>query len=68
MSLFKKKVAVKPVPEECKGFDIAVDSSTGERLIGFREPNSRKLYYPELVTSEKDIKDYYSKYGIPYTK
>jgi endonuclease III-like uncharacterized protein len=43
-----------------------VESSTctGEKTIGFYEPKTKRLLYSELVTSSKDIENFYAKYGI----
>lgn len=68
MGLFKRSKVVQAIPDDVRGCSIAIDDSTGEKLIGFKKPDSRKLQYTELVTSEKDIKAYYEKYGVPYTK
>ena len=56
MGIFKKKT-VKPVPEECRGMEIKIMSSTctGEKTIGF---------YPELVKSDSDVEAFYEKYGL----
>lgn len=50
MGIFKKKT-VKPVPEECRGMEIKIMSSTctGEKTIGFYNRNTREIMYPELV-------------------
>ena len=60
MGIFKKKT-VKPVPEECRGMEIKIMSSTctGEKTIGFRE-----IMYPELVKSDSDVEAFYEKYGL----
>lgn len=65
MSLFGKRRTVIPVPKECEGLDIRVESSvcTGERVIGFRDPRSGKLLCSELVRSDDDITAFYAKYG-----
>lgn len=64
--LFKRRKECKPLPEECIGLEVRVESSicTGEKTIGFYEPHSKKLIYSELVTSQKDVDDFYSKYDI----
>jgi hypothetical protein len=61
----KKHHAV-PVPSECAGLEVKVESSicTGEKIIGFYDPKTKKLLYSELVTSAKDITDFYAKYGL----
>lgn len=55
-----------PVPEECRGFEIKTESSicTGEKIIGFFNPGTRKLMYTELVRNDADIEAYYKKYGL----
>ena len=66
MGLIKKKSL--PIPEDCKGLEIKVQSSTctGERVIGFYDRKTRELKYSELVQSDDDIRNYYKKYGIRY--
>lgn len=68
MGLFKKKSSSRCVPEECIGYEIAIEVLNGEKLIGFREPSTKRLHYPEFVNSEQDIESYYKKYGVPYNK
>lgn len=65
MSLFGKRNKPVPVPKECMGLDIRVESSvcTGEKVIGFYDPVTKKLLYSELVRTDEDIKAYYRKYG-----
>lgn len=65
MGIFKKFHAL-PVPEECKGFDIKIESSTctGEKTIGFYDPHAKRLMYTELVRSDEDIQQFYEKYGL----
>lgn len=65
MGIFKKKT-VKPVPEECRGMEIKIMSSTctGEKTIGFYNRNTRELMYPELVKSDSDVEAFYEKYGL----
>ena len=55
MGIFKKKT-VKPVPEECRGMEIKIMSSTctGEKTIGFYNRNTREIMYPETVKSGID--------------
>lgn len=69
MGLFKK-FRVLPVPEECAGMEIKVESSicTGEKTIGFYDPAERKLLYTELVRNDGDIQAFYDKYGITRNK
>ena len=64
--MFKKHCI--PVPEDCKGLEIKVQSSTctGEKVIGFYDRKTHELKYSELVESESDIKRFYDKYGISY--
>ena len=65
MGIFKKKT-VKPVPEECRGMEIKIMSSTctGEKTIGFYNRNTREIMYPELVKSDSDVEAFYEKYGL----
>ena len=62
--MFKKRPI--PVPEDCKGLEIKVQSSTctGERIICFYDRKTRELKYSELVRSDSDIKRFYEKYGL----
>ena len=57
MGIFKKKT-VKPIPEECRGMEIKIMSSTctGEK--------TREIMYPELVKSDSDVEAFYEKYGL----
>ncbi|MBQ9808631.1 MAG: hypothetical protein IJM55_07155 [Ruminococcus sp.] len=68
MSIFKKNIP-SPVPPPFSAGDIRVESSTctGEKTIGFYDKSTKKLMYAELVRSEKDIVDFYKKYGLSYT-
>lgn len=65
MSIFSKPRR-HSVPDECRGMEVKIESSTctGEKTIGFFDPVLRKLLYRELVRSEKDIADFYEKYGL----
>ena len=65
MGIFKKKT-VKPIPEECRGMEIKIMSSTctGEKTIGFYNRNTREIMYPELVKSDSDVEAFYEKYGL----
>ena len=65
--MFKKRSV--PVPEDCKGLEIKVQSSTctGERVIGFYDRKTHELKYSELVESDSDIKRFYEKYGLPFS-
>jgi hypothetical protein len=64
--MFKKRSV--PVPEDCKGLEIKVQSSTctGERVIGFYDRKTHELKYSELVESDSDIKRFYEKYGLKH--
>ena len=70
MSLFGKKKAGTAVPEECRGFEVRLESSTctGEKTIGFFDPVSKKLMYSELVRSQEDIDSFCEKYGCTLGK
>lgn len=70
MSIFRKNKIKRTVPEECRGLEIKIESSvcTGEKVIGFFEPETKKLLYSELVESQKDIDSYYKKYGAEKTQ
>lgn len=65
MSIFRKFRTL-PVPQECKGMEVKIESSTctGEKTIGFFDPSSRRLMYTELVRTEEDITAFYEKYGL----
>ncbi len=65
MSIFSKKKTV-PVPKECEGMEIVIQSSTctGEKTIGFFNPDTRRLMYSELVRTDADVAAFYEKYGI----
>ena len=67
MSLFRKNAPL-PVPEPFSADDIRTESSTctGETTIGFYDKASKRLVYAELVRSERDIRDFYRKYGLEY--
>lgn len=56
--------------KDCEGLKIKVMSSTctGERTIGFYDTKTRELKYSELVRSDRDIKAFYEKYGVPFEK
>lgn len=66
MFLKGTKQHIKPVPAECEGLEIKVQSSTctGERTIGFYDRKNRCLLYSELVKSDADIEQFYRKYGL----
>ena len=66
MGIFKKKT-VKPIPEECRGMEIKIMSSTctGEKTIGFYNRNTREIITcPERVKSDSDVEAFYEKYGL----
>jgi acetyl/propionyl-CoA carboxylase alpha subunit len=65
VSLFGKKKNAVSVPKGCEGLDIRVESSvcTGEKVIGFYDPKTKKLLCSELVRTDEDIKAFYKKYG-----
>ncbi|MBR1393127.1 MAG: hypothetical protein IJ561_04760 [Ruminococcus sp.] len=65
MSLFKKPRTA-AVPKGCEGLEVRIESSTctGEKVIGFYEPVSKKLLYSELVRSDEDIKAFCERYGV----
>lgn len=58
------------IPDGYTKDDIKVESSTctGEKTIGFYDKHDRMLHCSELVRSERDIKAFYSKYGLKYEK
>ncbi len=66
MSIFSRPFKPKPIPKECEGMEIKVQSSTctGERTIGFFDRVSGRLLYSELVRDEGDIAWFYKKYGF----
>lgn len=66
MPLFSKSFRHKPIPKECEGMEIKVQSSTctGEKTIGFFDRVSGRLLYSELVRDSSDIEWFYKKYGI----
>lgn len=65
MNIFKKTTTV-PIPEPFTADDIKIESSTctGEKTIGFYDKSTKKLMRAELVKSDKDIQEFYKKYGI----
>lgn len=69
MSLFKSFRTV-PLPKECEGLSVRVESSTctGEKVIGFYEPVSKKLLCSELVRTDADIEAFCKKYGTELPK
>lgn len=68
MSIFRKKSPL-PIPEPFTADDIKVEASicTGERTVGFYDRATKKLICAELVRSDRDIADFYRKYGLEYT-
>lgn len=64
--MFGRKHTTIPIPKSCVGLSVRVESSTctGEKTIGFYDPKTKKLLYSELVTTSKDIDEFYRKYGI----
>ena len=65
MSIFKKN-RILPIPEPFTDKDIRIESSTctGEKTIGFFDSHTKKLAFAELVRSEKDVENFYKKYGL----
>ena len=61
---------VMSIPDGYTKDDIKLESSTctDEKTIGFYDKHDRKLHFSELVRTERDIKAFYAKYGIEYTK
>ena len=59
-----------PIPEGFTEEDIRTESSTctGEKIIGFYSKADRKLHFSELVTSQRDIDEFFAKYGIRQNK
>lgn len=60
----KKKILL--IPDGFTAEDIKVESSicTGEKTIGFYSASDKKLHFAELVRTNADIEEFYSKYGI----
>ena len=54
------------IPEGFTEEDIKIESSvcTGEKIIGFYSKRENRLMYAEFVRDEKDIEQFYKKYGI----
>lgn len=50
--------------------EVAIESSicTGEKIIGFKNEKTGKLEQAVVVNSQKDIDDFYKKYGLPKPK
>ncbi|MBO7395233.1 MAG: hypothetical protein J6U16_03835 [Ruminococcus sp.] len=69
MSIFRKKSPL-PIPAPYTADDIKVEASicTGEKTIGFCDRATKRLMYAELVRSERDIADFYKKYGLERPK
>jgi hypothetical protein len=55
-----------PIPSGFSAEDVKIESSicTGEKTIGFYSASDKKLHFAELVRSNEDIEEFYSKYGI----
>lgn len=55
-----------PIPDGFSAKDIRIESSTctGEKTIGFYSSEDRKLHFAELVKDDRDIGEFYLKYGI----
>lgn len=60
----KKKIL--PIPDGFTAEDIRLESSicTGEKTVGFYSASDKKLHFAELVRTNADIEEFYSKYGI----
>ena len=56
------------IPEGYTAADIKLESSTctGEKTIGFYDRHDKKLHFSELVRTERDIREFYLKYGVAY--
>lgn len=69
MSFFKKR-KILPIPEGFTADSVKIESSicNGEKTIGFYDNKSKKLVNAEFVKSEKDIRNFYEKYGIEYNQ
>ncbi len=65
MFLKRKTVPLTPPPGLGKK-DIGIEKSicTGEAVIGFREPHTGKLLLAVPANSEKEIADFYRRYGF----
>lgn len=65
MGLFKS-FKPSPVPKGCEGLKIKTEASvcTGETVIGFYDPVSKKLLCSELVRTQEDIAAFYRRYGM----
>ncbi|MDE6036132.1 MAG: hypothetical protein K2G36_09515 [Ruminococcus sp.] len=66
MKIFRKNKQILPVPEGFTPDDIKIEASicTGEKIIGFYDKSTRKLFSAELVRNDEDISRFYRKYGI----
>ena len=55
-----------PIPDGYTEKDIKLESSTctGEKTIGFYDKRDKKLHYSELVRTQRDIDNFYRKYGL----
>lgn len=60
----KKQAALTP-PSGLGKEDIAIEKSicTGERVIGFRDPKTKKLLQAVAVRTSEEIVDFYRSYG-----
>ncbi len=67
--MFRKK-KVREIPNECRGMEIKIQSSTctGEKTIGFFDRKTGELMYKELVRDKSDIAAFYESYGIDLPK
>ncbi len=65
MSIFGKK-RISKIPEGFTAKDIKIEASTctGERTIGFYNSAQGRLMYAELVKNDRDIAEFYDKYGV----
>jgi hypothetical protein len=59
------RIKKQPVPAGCEEMEIETESSicSGERLVGFRDPASKKLLYAELVNGDDDVDKFCKRYG-----
>lgn len=66
--IFGKKV--KAEPDNTVYGEVTIESSicTGEKIIGFKNEKTGKLEQAVVVNSQKDIDDFYKKYGLPKPK
>ena len=45
---------------------IESSTCTGEKVIGFFDPDTKQLKYSELVSSQDDIDAFCKKYGVVF--